>query len=78
MPAGAVRRHGQELTVTVQDSVTVELLENTVLTNLGGQAILLRHVAEIDRLPLVERSDVPRVGREVLARALDDRRPLRR
>jgi multidrug efflux pump subunit AcrB len=49
VPAGAVRRYGQEFTVTVQDSVTVEMLENTVLANLGGQPVLLRHVAEIER-----------------------------
>ena len=49
VPAGAVRRHGQELTVTVQDSITVDLLSNTVLTNLGGQPILLTHVAYIER-----------------------------
>lgn len=49
VPAGAVRRRGQELTVTVQDSVTVRLLESTVLTTRGGQPILLSHVAEIER-----------------------------
>lgn len=49
VPAGAIRRFGQELTVSVQDSVTVSLLANTVLKNLGGQPILLSHVAEIER-----------------------------
>jgi HAE1 family hydrophobic/amphiphilic exporter-1 len=49
VPAGAIRRHGRELTVTVQDSVTVEMIENTVLANLGGQTILLSHVADVVR-----------------------------
>ena len=49
VPAGAIRQRGQELTVTVQDSVTVELLENTVLANRGGQPILLSHIAGIER-----------------------------
>ncbi|HOX25693.1 MAG TPA: efflux RND transporter permease subunit [Candidatus Krumholzibacteria bacterium] len=49
VPSGAIRRRGQELTVTVQDSVTVTLLADTVLKNVGGQPILLSHVAEIER-----------------------------
>jgi multidrug efflux pump subunit AcrB len=49
VPAGAVRLYGQELTVTVQDSVTVAMLEETVLANLGGQSVTLGHVAEVER-----------------------------
>jgi HAE1 family hydrophobic/amphiphilic exporter-1 len=48
LPAGAVRRSGLELTVSVQDSVTVGLLQNTVLRNLGGQTVTLAHVATIE------------------------------
>ncbi|MDY0111119.1 MAG: efflux RND transporter permease subunit [Candidatus Krumholzibacteria bacterium] len=49
VPAGAVSRHGQNLTVTVKDSVTVALLEDTVLVTRGGQPVLLKHVAQIER-----------------------------
>ncbi len=49
VPAGAVRRRGQSLTVTVHDSVTVEMLEETVLASLGGQSITLGHVADVER-----------------------------
>ena len=47
IPAGAVRRSGRELTVSVQDSVSLRMLEETVLSNLGGQPITLGHVAVI-------------------------------
>jgi len=46
IPAGAVRRSGLELTVSVQDSVSLQMLQNTVLANIGGQPITLGHVAE--------------------------------
>lgn len=49
VPAGAVRRQGRQLTVAVKDSVTVSLLENTVLASRGGQPVLLSHVAVIER-----------------------------
>ena len=49
VPAGAVRLRGQELTVTVQDSVTVDLLARTVLASRGGQTIRLSHVADVER-----------------------------
>jgi multidrug efflux pump subunit AcrB len=49
VPAGAVRRAGRELTVSVQDSVAVDRLESTVLRTLGGQPIMLRHVARVER-----------------------------
>ncbi len=49
LPAGAVRRQGQELTVTVKDSVTVALLENTVLAMRGNQPVRLSQVAAIER-----------------------------
>jgi len=48
VPAGAVRSAGQEFAVTVQDSVTLELLSRTVLRNLGGQPVTLAHVAELE------------------------------
>jgi len=48
IPAGAVRRRGQELTVSVQDSVVQRRLEETVLRTLGDQAITLGHVGEIE------------------------------
>ena len=49
IPAGAIRRSGLELTVSVQDSVSIRMMENTVLRNLGGQPITLKHVANIKR-----------------------------
>jgi len=49
VPAGVVRRSGQELSVTVQDSVTVPMLERTVVRNLGGQSITLGHLAHVER-----------------------------
>ena len=45
LPAGAVRTSGLELTVSVQDSVSLEMLESTVLRTIGGQPITLGHVA---------------------------------
>ncbi len=47
VPAGAVRRSGQELTVTVQDEVSARRLQDTVLATVGGQPITLRHVARV-------------------------------
>ncbi len=49
VPAGVVRTSGQQLTVSVRDSVTVEQLEQTVLHNIGGQSITLGHVARVER-----------------------------
>ena len=49
MPAGPVRRSGRELTVTVQDSISTAALENTVLRTIGGQPVLLSHVARVER-----------------------------
>jgi HAE1 family hydrophobic/amphiphilic exporter-1 len=49
VPAGAVRRRGQDITVTVHDSVTVGMIEATVLANLGGQSVTLGHVAHVER-----------------------------
>ncbi|RKZ15101.1 hypothetical protein DRQ50_07985, partial [bacterium] len=47
LPAGAVRRSGRELTVSIRDDVTLEQLAGTVLRNLGGQSITLAHVATV-------------------------------
>ena len=47
LPAGAVRRSGQELTVSVRDDASITVLENTVLRNLGGQSITLGQVARV-------------------------------
>jgi len=49
VPAGAVRQRGQDITVTVHDSVTVDMIESTVLANLGGQSVTLGHVAHVER-----------------------------
>ncbi len=49
VPAGPVRRHGYELTVSVQDSVTTERLARTELRSLGGHPILLSDVATLKR-----------------------------
>jgi multidrug efflux pump subunit AcrB len=45
LPAGAIRTSGLELTVSVQDSVSLAMLEATVLRTIGGQPITLGHVA---------------------------------
>ena len=45
LPAGAIRRAGQEMTVSVQDSVTLKMVQSTVLANVGGQTVTLAHVA---------------------------------
>ncbi|MFT5316699.1 MAG: HAE1 family hydrophobic/amphiphilic exporter-1, partial [Candidatus Krumholzibacteriia bacterium] len=47
LPAGVVRESGRELTVSVQSDLALEALENTVLGNLGGQPVLLKHVASV-------------------------------
>jgi len=47
IPAGAVRRLGRELTVSVQDSVSIRQLSNTVLGTIGGQVITLGQVARV-------------------------------
>jgi len=49
VPAGPIRRSGRELTVTVQDSVSLANLENTVLRTIGNQPVLLSHVATVKR-----------------------------
>jgi multidrug efflux pump subunit AcrB len=49
MPAGPVHRSGRELTVTVQDSVSLDMLGRTVLRTIGGQPVLLGHVARLQR-----------------------------
>jgi HAE1 family hydrophobic/amphiphilic exporter-1 len=49
IPAGSVHRKGQELTISVQDSVTLDMLRDTVLRTLGGQPIRLGHVAQLER-----------------------------
>ncbi len=47
LPAGAVRRNGQEFTVSVREQASIARLQNTILRNLGGQNILLKDVAEV-------------------------------
>jgi hydrophobic/amphiphilic exporter-1 (mainly G- bacteria), HAE1 family len=47
VPAGAIRRSGQELTVSVSEDIALLRLKNTVLTNLGGQSITLGQVATV-------------------------------
>ncbi|MGD9547133.1 MAG: efflux RND transporter permease subunit [Candidatus Krumholzibacteriia bacterium] len=47
IPAGAVRRSGYELTVSVRDDVSLEMISSTILRTLGGQPILLGTVAEV-------------------------------
>ncbi|MBD3336415.1 MAG: MMPL family transporter, partial [Candidatus Eisenbacteria bacterium] len=48
IPAGAVRRNGLELSVSVKDSVTLGVLRDTVLRTMGGQTITLDRVAELE------------------------------
>lgn len=48
LPAGAVRRHGLELSVSVRDAATVRALGATMLANVGGQPVTLRHVARVE------------------------------
>jgi len=45
---GSVRQQGQQLTVSVHDSVTTDDLAATVLRHQGGQPIRLSHVADIE------------------------------
>lgn len=47
LPAGAVRRHGLELKVSVRDTAAVATLAETVLASAGGQPVRLRHVATL-------------------------------
>ena len=47
LPAGAVRRSGHELTVSVQDDVTIGQIRSAVLRTVGGQPVTLQHVAEV-------------------------------
>lgn len=47
-PAGAVRRHGRELAVSVRDTASARTLGATVLAVRGGQPVTLRHVAEVE------------------------------
>ncbi len=47
LPAGAVRRNGSQLTVSVQDSVTKVMIENTIVHTMGGQPIKLKQIAEV-------------------------------
>jgi len=49
IPAGLIRSAGQQLTVSVQDSVAVDQLLDTVLTTRGGQPITVGHVAHVIR-----------------------------
>ena len=48
LPAGTIRRAGRQLTVSVQDSVTLRAMENTVLATIGGQPITLDHVGRLE------------------------------
>ncbi len=48
LPAGAVRRNGRELAVSVQDSVTTAMLRGTVVASRGGQPITLDRIANLD------------------------------
>jgi len=47
IPAGVIRRSGLELTVSVQDSVSLRMLEDTVLRTVAGQPVTLAHVARV-------------------------------
>jgi len=49
VPSGAVRDHGRELAVSVQDSVTVRKIMNTIVANVGGQPITLDRIANLAR-----------------------------
>ncbi len=48
VPAGAVRRAGQEFTVSVRDAVTLDRLRRVVLRYSGGQAITLDHIGRVE------------------------------
>ncbi|MBU1698794.1 MAG: efflux RND transporter permease subunit [Candidatus Eisenbacteria bacterium] len=47
LPAGAIRRSGLELSVSVKDSITLARLSRTTLRTIRGQPITLTHIAEI-------------------------------
>jgi HAE1 family hydrophobic/amphiphilic exporter-1 len=48
IPAGVVRHSGQEFTVSVQDSLTLDRLAKTDLRTIVGQPITLAHVATLE------------------------------
>ena len=47
VPAGAIRRAGQEFTVSVRDTARAQELRRTVLRNIGGQPVTLGHVGQV-------------------------------
>ena len=47
IPAGSIRRSGRELTVSVQEDVTLEMLGSTVLRTVADQPVTLGHVAVV-------------------------------
>lgn len=49
LPAGTVRAGGRVLAVSVQDSVTLDTINNAVVANVGGQPLTLSRIAELRR-----------------------------
>jgi hydrophobic/amphiphilic exporter-1 (mainly G- bacteria), HAE1 family len=49
LPAGTVRNSGRELAVSVQDSVTLNTIRNTIIANIGGQTLTLDRIATLER-----------------------------
>ncbi|MBT3317337.1 efflux RND transporter permease subunit [bacterium] len=47
LPAGTITRRGNELTLSVQDSVTTALIKETVVQSVGGQLITVDRIADI-------------------------------
>ena len=48
LPAGSVRRLGQDIAISVQDSVTVDRLRKTIVANVGGQTLTLDRLATLE------------------------------
>ncbi len=47
IPAGAIRRSGQEFLISVREDISLDQLESTVLSTVGGQPITVGHVAKV-------------------------------
>ncbi len=47
VPAGAIRRRGRELIVSIQDSLTVDRIAATIIAVRGGQPLTLARIADL-------------------------------
>jgi len=73
VPAGAVRKRGEQLTVSVQDSVTLSRLAEAVICTIGGQSIELKDIAEL-RAGFEDPRYFVRINGENVVQAIIDKR----